>query len=533
MSKPWRKTFHSLLIILATLFPVVQSARAESVPSARVYSLPSAMSQINSVSELRDVSPTDWAYEALRSLGERYGCIVGYPDQTYRGRSTLSRGEFAAGLNACLNVMEKLLQENVAIPEEDLNKLNRLAQEFKQELAALSVRVDNLEARTAFLEDHQFSTTTKLNVQTIFNLDDAWGGDRAVPTGQNPSENVPVNTQTNLGYRIRMNFNTSFTGKDLLQTRIQAANIGDLENTTGSPSSRLVYDANTNNDAQIDNLIYQFPIGKTRFYIGANAFNHDDFFELVNPFLSDNGNGSLSRVNRINYFSYPLNVGGAGAGVRHEFSPKFKVSAFYSAVKGNDPSPGQGLFNGSFSSSLQLDFFPTDNLQLAFNYNHSYINSGSINIFGVGSSIANNPFNGAATTLDSYSLLGTWRISNSINIAAWVGYGSATGHSSDISGISRKGDGADLWTWNTNISFVDLGKEKAVLNLAVTMAPYAPFVEDGIADRNPPYVIQLQYLYPINDAITITPGTYVILNPQGNSDNSEIWVGVLRTVFQF
>ena len=35
-----------------------------------------SMSQVTSVSELQDVSPTDWAYEALRSLVERYGCIV-------------------------------------------------------------------------------------------------------------------------------------------------------------------------------------------------------------------------------------------------------------------------------------------------------------------------------------------------------------------------------------------------------------------------------------------------------------------------
>ena len=45
----------------------------------------SSLAQINSVSSLSDVQPTDWAYEALRSLVERYGCIVGYPDQTYRG----------------------------------------------------------------------------------------------------------------------------------------------------------------------------------------------------------------------------------------------------------------------------------------------------------------------------------------------------------------------------------------------------------------------------------------------------------------
>lgn len=42
------------------------------------------MSQVTSVSELRDVQPTAWAYEALKSLVERYGCIVGYPDRTFR-----------------------------------------------------------------------------------------------------------------------------------------------------------------------------------------------------------------------------------------------------------------------------------------------------------------------------------------------------------------------------------------------------------------------------------------------------------------
>jgi hypothetical protein len=52
-------------------------------PTQDVESLSSQqMAQITSVSELRDVAPTDWAYEALRSLVERYGCIVGYPNQT-------------------------------------------------------------------------------------------------------------------------------------------------------------------------------------------------------------------------------------------------------------------------------------------------------------------------------------------------------------------------------------------------------------------------------------------------------------------
>src|SRR5919202_1603402 len=67
------------------------------------------MSQITNVTQLRDVSPGDWAYEALRSLVERYGCIAGYPDGTFRGNRATSRYEFAAGLNACLQQHERLI----------------------------------------------------------------------------------------------------------------------------------------------------------------------------------------------------------------------------------------------------------------------------------------------------------------------------------------------------------------------------------------------------------------------------------------
>ena len=67
------------------------------------------LEQVTNVSQLRDVSPGDWAFEALRSLVERYGCIAGYPDGTYRGNRAMSRYEFAAGLNACLQQIERLL----------------------------------------------------------------------------------------------------------------------------------------------------------------------------------------------------------------------------------------------------------------------------------------------------------------------------------------------------------------------------------------------------------------------------------------
>ncbi|MBD1943957.1 carbohydrate porin, partial [Coleofasciculus sp. FACHB-712] len=140
-----------------------------------------SMDQVTNVSQLQDVEPTDWAYEALRSLVERYGCIAGYPDGTFRGNRALSRYEFAAGMNACLLQIEKLIAASSAdfVTKEDLATLQRLIDEFGAELATLRTRVDNLEGRTAFLESHQFSTTTKLTGEVIFALADVFGEERA------------------------------------------------------------------------------------------------------------------------------------------------------------------------------------------------------------------------------------------------------------------------------------------------------------------------------------------------------------------
>jgi hypothetical protein len=100
--------------------------RRQQLKKFNDHSSDTGMSQVTSVSELRDVQPTEWAYEALKSLVERYGCIVGYPDRTFRGNRALSRWEFAAGLNACINVIERLLQENVAVIREDIRPLAKV-----------------------------------------------------------------------------------------------------------------------------------------------------------------------------------------------------------------------------------------------------------------------------------------------------------------------------------------------------------------------------------------------------------------------
>jgi hypothetical protein len=502
------------------------------------------MAQVTSVSELRDVQPTEWAYEALKSLVERYGCIVGYPDRTFRGNRALSRWEFAAGLNACMNVMERLIQENVAVLREDIDKLKALAQQFEQELAALGARVDNLESRVSFLEDHQFSTTTKLNGIAIFSLQNQWGGEKAINWRQqdllDQGRRGPapdVEELTTFADRVRLNFDTSFTGKDLLKTRLQAGNVPNLSGPTGTNMARLSFDGSSpNNNVDLNKLWYRFPMGNFRAWVGPKGLALDDVFQTYNPYLQSGDTGALSRFSRYSPF---VNRGpeGAGLALQYDFSKQFNIVATYLADDGqaSNPTANNGFFNGSYSTGAQINFKPADNFGIGLSYLHKYYSAAARpNLTAsTGSAIASDPFYGTPTTVDTYNLQGNWKITKNLNLSAWGGYASATAQ-----GGRRDGLGADLWTWNAALSILDLGKEGAVLSFSGGLMPYAPYVGslqgDLISnDRSAPYIIETQYAYPINKNIQITPGFYVILNPEANSNNSSIWVGVLRTTFKF
>lgn len=222
-----------------------QTKQEELKPLSNLEVSDNEMAQVTSVSQLSDVQPTDWAFQALQSLVERYGCIVGYPDGTCRGNRALTRHDFAAGLNACLDRVNELIATATSelVTTEDLATLQRLQQEFSAELATLRGRVDTLESITAELEANQFSTTTKLIGEAIFSISGAFGNERALNSDQQRQiDDAPDATREAVreqlltaggnsrdvqdnpifSDRARLNFDTSFSGKDLLRTRLEA-----------------------------------------------------------------------------------------------------------------------------------------------------------------------------------------------------------------------------------------------------------------------------------------------------------------------
>ena len=141
----------TIALFLLTPFatPLTTAAHAEDETPTN-----SAMSQVTSVSQLRDIQPIDWAFQALQSLVERYGCVSGYPDKTFRGNRALTRYEFAAGMNACQDRIQDLIAISItdAAKKEDLKTLRTLQEQFAAELTTLRGRTDRLEAKTATLE---------------------------------------------------------------------------------------------------------------------------------------------------------------------------------------------------------------------------------------------------------------------------------------------------------------------------------------------------------------------------------------------
>ncbi|MBH8578295.1 iron uptake porin [Nostocaceae cyanobacterium CENA369] len=480
------------------------------------------MAQVTSVSQLSDVQPTDWAFQALQSLVERYGCIAGYPNGTYRGNRAMTRYEFAAGLNACLDRVNELIATATGelVTKADLATLQKLQEEFSAELATLRGRVDSLEARTTELEANQFSTTTKLQGQIVAVVSDVFSGNNV-----NGAEITDKNTT--LGARARIEFVTSFTGKDTLFTRIQTDNI--LSPDIGTPEGNLFFAGDGTNDGFIDALYYAFPLGKqTQVKLIANAGAADDLTNTVNLFDGDGSFGALSTFGTRN----PIygQIGGAGLGITHDFSDKLALSLGYLSGTANNPAPKNGLFDGAYGALAQLTIKPSDRITVGLTYINSYkqpLLTGS-NAATFTNLAASQGLEDVAFSSNSYGVQASIGLSDKFVVGGWAGYTT----SRTLSG--SRGD-VDIWNYALTLGFPDLGKKG---NLAGIIAGVEPRVTSssvaGLAeDNDTSYHLEAFYQYQVSDNITITPGIIWLTSPDHNNNNDDVVIGALRTTFSF
>ncbi|MDJ0673934.1 MAG: iron uptake porin [Calothrix sp. MO_167.B42] len=528
MSKLFLNALRMSPVVLAATFSVANSAIAGEITSVSQLTDNSSqeMGQVTSVSQFSDVQPTDWAFQALQSLVERYGCIAGYPNGTYRGNRALTRYEFAAGLNACLDRVNELIATATAdlVTKEDLATLQRLQEEFSAELATLRGRVDSLEARTAELEANQFSTTTKLKGEAIFSLSSAFGDERADGTGDDIDDNITFSS------RVRLNLLTSFTGTDQLQTRLEAANITPFDDATGTNMARLGFDSNTDdNQIEVDKLNYSFNLALAKIKVDAIGGELNENVNVFNPLFKSSGSGALSRYGR---FSPIYRQAFDGSGVTLSFNPngRFTFNAAYYGHNADSPEDGEGLYNGANTAFAQIQFKPSKQLGIGLAYARTYQNNGDINLLNsTGGEFAADPFDGDATVANNYGVQASFRPSDKIVVSGWAGLTNAEAKS----GVNDGAD-ADIFYWSANVGIQDFGAEGNVLGLIIGQSPRVTDNDvAGREDDDTSFHLEGLYKVKLSDNIAVTPGLIVIFNPEHNSDNDTVYVGTIRTTFKF
>ncbi len=530
-------------ILVSPVVCTIMLAGSNSVKSEEPATSNDTMAQVTSVSQLSDVQPTDWAFQALQSLVERYGCIAGYPDGTYRGNRALTRYEFAAGLNACLDRVNELIATATSdlVKREDLATLQKLQEEFAAELASLRGRVDSLEVATAELEANQFSTTTKLSGEVVAAV-------AGIVTGDDIDGN-DLDNSTILGHRTRLDFETSFNGRDLLVTELATGNFPGFSSETGTAEGELSFTQDDNNQIGLEVLLYSFPIGEsTEIVLGAVGTAFDDFASTVNFLDGDGTTGAISSFGTRNPIYYLGD--GAGLGIKKEFGERLELSLGYLAGEANDPGEGDGLFNGPYSTLAQVVIKPTERLNIGLTYINSY------NADDTGTGSGRNSFARfddvffedlgilpveVPTSSNSYGLELSWQLSDRFVLGGWVGY-TNTQLLSTGGGLFDRGD-INVWNYAVTLAFPDLGKEGNLLGFVFGMEPKV--TDSSISSINPDIDAELGedednsfhiegfYQFQVTENISITPGVIWITAPGFDQDNNDIVIGALRTTFTF
>ena len=509
------KLFQQLLVAPAALGLMAAGANAAELNINGVSEY-AAADQVTSVTQFSDVYPTDWAYQALSNLVETYGCVAGYPSGTFRGNRAMTRYEAAALLNACLDSVTGMTDE-----------LKRLIREFETELAIIKGRVDGLEARVGELEATQFSTTTKLKGQADFFMGAVTYDDRG---DCNADGGECDDDQFTFNYRYTLNLNTSFTGKDLLYTRIRAGNI--VKDKGFGNKNHYLADAKTgDSELKVDKLWYTFPVGDSfKVTVGALVENYymvetPTRYKPILKALKLGGYGAVMGAST-----------GQGFGVqwRQNVEPgeaAFNIAANYVADggEGADAKDGLGMF-GDDTDGLFLSQVGYGNRQwyVSALYAYKHGKDGSSPAMGYSTPRAGT----YDEALHAMGLRGYWTPEESgfiPTISAGFDYG--------WSDADNSGSAEEVKGWMVGLNWKDAFMEGNKLGLGFgSYSSYTMEVKDIGSDASDvPFAIEGYYDFQVTDNITVTPAIFYVTNADGKAqaDGEDSLGALVKTTFKF
>ena len=479
--------------------------------------------QMTSITQFSDVKPTDWAYQALSNLIERYGCVAGYPNGSFRGERAMTRWEAAALLNACLDRITETTDE-----------LKRLMNEFEKELAVLKGRVDGLEAKVAELEATQFSTTTKLKGIATFVLgaNNFSGSAGSLVDGAKRDYGA-----TTLNDDVQLNIDTSFTGKDLLRTTLRGGNFDGTTNSFGGagPSSLSQLEVAFQEDAGpnvvgLDRLFYQVPLGDFTFTLGGRVGQEDMLAIWPSVYPAETVLDVLTLGGAPGAYNKNL---GAGAGVWWQKNG-FAISANYVAANGNNGNPNEGGIatdGAGGTGSVQIGY-GAERWGLAATYSH--IQNGNGLVVYATNFVLDSYQNPGDTS--AFGLSGYWQPAQS---GWWPSISAGWGLNSTIydSQVNEKGLVSSSQSWSVGLQWDDAFRKGNALGMAVGQAPFATSLKGGGTPQDGNTIWEWWYKFQLSDSIAVTPALFVLSRPLGadtpSGESFQQLGGLVKTSFSF
>jgi hypothetical protein len=501
--------------------------------------------QVTSVNQFSDVQPTDWAYQALSNLVEKYGCVAGYPNGKFKGGNAMTRYEAAALLNACLDRISEVTDE-----------LQKLLNEFDSELTVLTSRVDGLESKVGQLQAQQFSTTTKLRGEVSFviggtpNFNSNTGavaavrgtrlntartaleactpGDARCIGGTAATSGTKPNATT-FNYDARLAFDTSFSGKDLLRTRLRSGNFSSLP--FGSSSQVFKLDkaetsqgTGTSSNVWIDRLFYTFPVGdEIKLTAGALVRNTEILTFIPSAYKADildffNLAGASGTYNKA-----------TGAGFGFNWKQKvakgkpFLVFDANYVAQSNFENSAIGAFDSDGGINVLTQFGvrgPNYGAAIAYRYGsaNSTLRDANLTVSRVAS----------GNSLNGVSIAGFWEPLDS----GWIpsisaGYGYYDGGTA----LASSGVGATqtitTQSWMVGLQWKDVFLKGNNAGFALGQAPFSTDVANTQS-----MMYEFFYKYQVSDNISVTPAIFWVNDYRQNA-GSYTWGGVIQTTFRF
>ncbi len=522
--------------------------------------------QVNSVSELSDVDPNSWAFQALKTIVERYGCLEGYPNKTYRGNKPLSRYEFAAGLNACLEKINEQITASTAnkATKEDLESLSRLQDEFRTELAALRGRVDALEAKTKDIESKLFSTTTKLDGSVVMAVTGGGGSSGSTifsgaalgigsAYGDALGARAISGTAANVSFvaRTTLNLRATITGDDELIVRMRgntgqaidalypgiASGFGTLfyGGSAGGSFDGSTANVATNGTSTVtfDMVRYIKSLSPSFRVFGGpriETFEFIDHNSFANNDEADFSSGNFIVSPLVNFVPF-----GSGGGFDWDVTPSINLRALYlGANAGSVRAFGSGgLFGGSNTLAAELEFELGKVGALKLIYSRfgeqgaalgtavpGVINNSTTDVFAA---------NFEWTMLPQFALFGRYSYGTT-NVKTVPG--AAQTFSSINSDFYQIGFTVmDLFGAGNAFGFGYSGALRA--NSGSVVGLTAPGATTSLVPSGRESDIEIFYRYRLSDRLSITPDVQWISQPVNSVNSNGITVFTLRTVFNF